>query len=237
MNVGRTSWLYQLCVVGGIVGIVAYGVSEGLAAEPGDTRLLKELATIVAIWVAGLIGLQAVAVFTDRWGGELDRFNRGVFASIAAMALAVVAGAVLYVNGADGALAPFGAEGAKLPYVFVPAVLLVLFGAARTPARIRRARVLTDEWLAGTGLSVRSLPQSRILPTGSGGLRHTVSGPTVLGGTRHGREVSVTLTSRGSVVDVDGVRVERRGGAGTTAWMADLEEAERRAGAAEVATG
>lgn len=62
--------------------------------------------------------------------------------------------------------------------------------AILTPLRIRRARHSADEWLAPLGLRVLALPQ--VSGRGSGrGVR--VTGPSVIGGTRHGREVQIAF--------------------------------------------
>lgn len=145
-------------------------------------------------------------------------------------AVAIAGGAALYYGGADGVLYPFGADNIGVPYAFMPALAVMLAGVARTPVRVGRAVAEGNEWLAPMGLEIREIPRSRILPVPGGRwIRHDVVGDTVIGGVRNGREVTVTLTSRGSVVEVGDIRIERRGGAGTQQWLADLEEAEARA--------
>jgi energy-converting hydrogenase Eha subunit E len=73
---------------------------------------------------------------------------------------------------------------AFLGFIFLMAIL--------TPLRIRRAQRSADEWLAPLGLSMLALPQVSIVPRG-GGLATRVTGPSVIGGTRHGREVQIAF--------------------------------------------
>ncbi|KAB2856040.1 MAG: hypothetical protein F9K43_27485, partial [Bauldia sp.] len=57
MDAWRSSHLYKLWVVGGLIGVVAFTVIGGLA-DPSNQDFILYLIPVIAVWVFGIFLLQ-----------------------------------------------------------------------------------------------------------------------------------------------------------------------------------
>jgi len=113
-----------------------------------------------------------------------------------------------------------------------PIVLYAVFLAFRTVMRggtYDKAFDALGKWAAPLGLEVVDRPKIIVRPRfdGTGTLRHQEIGPTVLEGTRHGRNVRVEWDGKRTVTTVGGTSIERRGKDHAQAWLYDLQRAEQ----------
>lgn len=90
-------------------------------------------------------------------------------------------------------------------FAAIPIVLFALYQAARVMrpgGQLDQGYAAADEMMAPLGLQGIERPQWMPMPYATGEVHSTVIGPTVLGGTRHGRDVVVVLQGGDSQVAV-----------------------------------
>lgn len=141
MNAWRSSHLYRLWVIGGLLGVVAFAVIGGLR-NPSDQGFVFYLIGVIAVWVFGIFLLQWRALRRDLeqepgatrpWAGLL-RWNI-VFGAV--LCAAIFAGVFLFYKHPDNTLYPLGESGPGLPVFLIPAVVLIIYGALRTLHLVR----------------------------------------------------------------------------------------------------
>lgn len=104
-------------------------------------------------------------------------------------------------------------------FAAIPIVLFALYQAARVMrpgGQLDQGYAAADEMMAPLGLKGIERPQWMPMPYATGDVHSTVIGPTVLGGTRHGRDVVVVLQGGDSQVAVacDSPEFRLKGGDG-----------------------
>ncbi len=144
MDAWRSSPIYKLWVIGGLIAIVAFTVIGGLS-DPTDQSLIFWLIPMLAVYMGVIFFLQYRqadrAVEADPGLNEpsagLVRWNI-VFGAI--LCVAIFTGVAAFYAGVDTTFYPLGESGPGFPLVLLPAIGLVLVGAGRAMATLRSYR-------------------------------------------------------------------------------------------------
>ena len=144
MDAWKSSPIYRLWVIGGLIAIVAFAVIGGLS-DPTDQSLIFWLIPMLAVYMGLIFFLQYRqidrAVEADP---ELNEPSAGlvrwsiVFGAI--LCVAIFTGVAAFYTGVDTTYHPLGESGPGFPLVLLPAIGLVLIGAGRAVANLRSYR-------------------------------------------------------------------------------------------------
>jgi hypothetical protein len=78
--------------------------------------------------------------------------------------------------------------------VFLPIFAVIVFAVLRIPFAMRQSVSASDAYLHPLGLAVTATPRVGVKPRyGGSGMQSAAYGPTVMSGTRHGRQVRIEL--------------------------------------------
>jgi uncharacterized membrane protein YfcA len=140
----KSSPIYKLWVIGGLIAIVAFAVIGGLS-DPTDQSLIFWLIPMLAVYMGVIFFLQyrqvdrAVEADTElnEPSAGLVRWNI-VFGAI--LCAAIFTGVAAFYADVGGTLYPFGDTGPGFPVVLLPAIMLALIGAARSMSVLRDIR-------------------------------------------------------------------------------------------------
>ena len=144
MDAWKSSPIYRLWVIGGLIAIVAFAVIGGLS-DPTDQSLIFWLIPMLAVYMGLIFFLQYRQV--DRAveaDPELNEPSAGlvrwniVFGAI--LCVAIFTGVAAFYAGVDTTYYPLGESGPGFPLVLLPAIGLVLIGAGRAMATLRSYR-------------------------------------------------------------------------------------------------
>jgi peptidoglycan/LPS O-acetylase OafA/YrhL len=144
MNPWRSSPLYLAWVIGGLIAIVAFAILKGLS-DPTDQSVIFWLIPMLALYMGGILLMQfRQANRVERDHPEAAAGSTGivkwniVFAAV--LCTAIFTGVAAFYAGVDAAFYPVGDGGPGFPAVLLPAILLVLVGAAKAMGVLRAIR-------------------------------------------------------------------------------------------------
>lgn len=141
MNAWHTSTAYKVWVVGGLVAIVAFAVIRGMA-NPADQSLIFWLIPMLAVYMGGIFFMQYRQVNREvesdpETNAPVAGPVKGNIVFGVVLCICIFIGVALLYAGVDETLYPLGSSGPGLPLVLIPAVAIVLVGAARASAVLR----------------------------------------------------------------------------------------------------
>ena len=140
----RPTPLYLAWVIGGLIAIVAFAIVKGLS-DPTDQSVIFWLIPMLAVYMGGILFMQfrqanRVARDHPEAAGPSTPLVKWNIVFAAVLCTAIFAGVAAFYAGVDATFYPLGGDGPGFPAVLLPAIALVVIGAAKSMGVLRSIR-------------------------------------------------------------------------------------------------